>query len=213
MTNSHLLAFVGIVAALSITPGATTMLITRSVIARGQHAGFRVILGGTVGVYVHATLSALGLSLILVQSEQAFQAVKLLGAAYLCYLGAQSIRRGWRAPSSAVSVEPVPLAGGRWAGEGSFTEGLVTLLLSPEASLFYLTILPQFIDPGEPVLVKSFYLATIHVGVRGLWYALFTLFLGRIVRILQQPRVRQGLEILSGVALIGLALRVITAAR
>jgi threonine/homoserine/homoserine lactone efflux protein len=223
--DGYLFAFVGIVAALTVTPGATTMLIARSVIARGQRAGFRIILGGSAGVYVHATLSALGLSLILVQSAQLFQAIKLFGAAYLIYLGVQSVRRGWRDRSStdhrAGAIHELPLQPGcctpshdkHGAGGNSFNEGLITILLSPETSLFYLTILPPFIDPGDSVLVHSLSLATIHVLVRVAWYSLLTLFVGRMVTALRRPRVRQRLELASGIALIGLGIKVATARR
>ncbi len=206
--HSHLLAFAVLIALLTITPGATTMLIARSVIAHGQNAGFGVILGGSVGVYVHATLSAVGLSLILVQSAHLFQIVKLLGALYLIFLGAQSIRRGVRAPRPLEGEVGAGSPGGR-----SFSEGLITILLSPETSLFYLTMLPQFINPGEPVLIKSFTLATIHVLVRLAWYSLLTVFLGRMMVMLRQPRVRQWLELVSGTALIGLGIKVATVRR
>ncbi len=205
--HNHLLAFAGLIAILTITPGATTMLIARSVIARGQNAGFAIILGGSVGVYVHATLSAVGLSLILVRSAQLFEVVKLLGALYLILLGAQSIRRGLGTPRP-LDVPDVESPGGR-----SFTEGLVTILLSPETSLFYLTMLPQFINPGESVLIKAFTLATIHALVRISWYSVLTVFLSRMMEMLRQPRVRQWLELMSGTALVGLGVKVATVRR
>jgi threonine/homoserine/homoserine lactone efflux protein len=205
--HSHLIAYAGLIALLTITPGATTMLIARSVIARGQNAGFAVILGGSVGVYVHAMLSAVGLSLILVRSAQLFEVVKLLGALYLMFLGAQSIRRGLRAPQSLDGST------GRSPGAHSFTEGLVTILLSPETSLFYLTMLPQFFNPGESVLIESLYLATIHALVRIAWYSVLTVFLGRMMVMLRQPRVRQSLELVSGTALVGLGVKIATVRR
>jgi threonine/homoserine/homoserine lactone efflux protein len=87
MFDTQVLAFIGVAFVLTITPGADTMLVLRSVIARGQRAGLLAMLGICSGLFIHATLSALGLSLILVQSGTVFEVVKLLGAAYLIFFG------------------------------------------------------------------------------------------------------------------------------
>ncbi len=194
--------------ALTITPGATTMLITRSVIAHGHKAGFFVVLGGCLGVFVHAILSALGLSLILVQSAKLFEIIKWLGAIYLIFLGGQSIWRGLRQrPNNLTSLNRRALAVENKREWTSFSEGLVTIILSPETSVFYLAILPQFINLGESVLLKSLMLASIHVTVRLLWYSTLTVFLAKITALLKRPRVQQRLQFASGAALVLLGLK------
>ncbi len=203
--------FIGIVVALSITPGATTMLITRHVVAHGHKAGFIVVLGGCIGVFFHATLSALGLSIILVQSARLFETIKLLGALYLIFLGGQSIRRAFRQKPNGPSL----LKHRAFALESKtrrkvFLEGFITIILSPETSVFYLAILPQFISFGESVLLKSFMLASIHAIVRLVWYSTLTLFLARITAMLKRPRMQQWLEITSGATLVFLGLKIAT---
>src|SRR5262249_58557901 len=84
--DQQVIAFAGIAALLTITPGQDTVLVIRNVIAHGQRAGVLTIVGICCGLFVHATLSAVGLSLILVRSATAFEVVKLLGAAYLIWL-------------------------------------------------------------------------------------------------------------------------------
>jgi len=206
--------FIGIVVALSITPGATTMLITRNVIAHGHKAGFIVVLGGCIGVFFHATLSALGLSFILVQSARLFETIKLLGALYLIFLGGQSIRRALRQkPNGPSSLNYRALALENKTGWKVFLEGFVTIMLSPETSVFYLAILPQFISFGESVLLKSFMLASIHAIVRLVWYSTLTVFLARITAMLKRPRVQQWLEITSGATLVFLGLKIAAARR
>lgn len=214
MTIPQLLAFVGIVSALTITPGATTMLIARSVIERGRNAGFVVILGGSLGMFVHAALSGLGLSFILVQSATLFAVVKLLGAVYLVFLGGQSVWKALRQRSSNLaSFHSQSAVIERKAGWNSFVEGLVTVILSPEAAVLYLAMVPQFIRPGESVLWKSFLLAGVHVIVRLFWYSILTVFLARITSVLRRPRAQQGLELSSGALLILFGVRVATAVR
>jgi len=214
MITPQILAFVGVVVALTITPGATTMLITRNVIAHGHKAGFFVVLGGCIGVFVHATLSGLGLSLILVQSAKLFEMIKWLGAIYLIFLGGQSIGRGLRQKPN----DPSLLNHRAHAAEDktewrSFSEGFLTIILSPETSLFYLAILPQFINFGESVLLKSLMLASIHAIVRLIWYSILTVFLARITSMLKRPRVQQWLEMTSGAALVLLGLKIVAQRR
>src|SRR5918911_3801618 len=94
MIDPQVLAFTGIAAILTVTPGADTMLVMRNVLSRGQRAGLLTTLGICSGLFFHATLSALGLSFILVRSAAVFEVVKLVGACYLIFLGGQSL---WRA--------------------------------------------------------------------------------------------------------------------
>ena len=90
MADRQVIAFAGIAGLLTITPGADTMMIPRNVFTRGQKAEVLTMIGVLSGCFVHATLSALGLSLILVRSAAAFHTVKLIGACYLIYLGGRS---------------------------------------------------------------------------------------------------------------------------
>jgi RhtB (resistance to homoserine/threonine) family protein len=205
MIDSQVLAFTGIAAILTVTPGADTMLVMRSVLARGQRAGLLATLGIGCGVLIHAALSALGVSWILLQSAVLFEAVKLIGACYLILLGCQSLwsvfRRRGDDPIEAQT------GGQRVAGRTSFIEGTLNNLLNPKVAVFYLAFLPQFIRPGDPVLAKSLLLASIHFVMGLVWLSLVTLLMGRLRAVLTQPRVRRTLEAVTGFVLIGFGLR------
>src|SRR5437773_2774265 len=95
--DHQLLAFISLITILTITPAATITLVMRSAVLHGHRTSFFVILGGSIGVYVHAAFSALGLSLVLVKSAAVFQTIKLLGAFYIVFLGCRSL---WRAVHS-----------------------------------------------------------------------------------------------------------------
>ncbi len=209
MLDSQLLAFTGIVALLTLTPGADTMLVIRSVLSRGWKAGILTTLGISFGLFVHATLSALGLSLILMRSAAVFEIIKLAGAGYLLYLGGSS---SWRALRSQPDQEAVtlddqatnepPVKGWR-----SFSDGLITNVLNPKVVIFYLAFLPQFIDPGDPVLVKSVALTCIHVLLGLIWYSLISLFMGRLKAFFTNAKVKKGLEATTGLILIAFGVR------
>jgi RhtB (resistance to homoserine/threonine) family protein len=208
MIDSQVIAFAGIAALLTVTPGADTMLVIRSVMARGQRAGLMTTLGICCGLLVHGVLSGLGVSLILLRSAMLFEAVKLVGAGYLIYLGAKSLwslRRSAGAALVEQTAEQSQTVHRRaWQ---SFVEGMLNNVLNPKVAIFYLAFLPQFIRPGDHVLGKSILLAGIHWGEGIVWLSLVTLLLGRVRAWLTHPRVRQSIEAVTGTVLIAFGVR------
>lgn len=214
MPDPQLLAFAGIAALLTVTPGADTLLVVRNVLARGRRAGLLATGGVCSGLFLHAILSGLGLSLILVRSSSAFQAVKFAGACYLFLLGAQSLIHAVRtsrrsAPGPlAKPADPAPERRAR-----PYFEGLLTNALNPKVAIFYVAFLPQFIRVGDAVLARSVLLASIHFTLGICWLSALTLFLCRIQGALERPRVKSAIESIAGLALIGFGARLALAHR
>ena len=203
MFDTQIWAFIGVALVLTITPGADTMLVLRSVLARGQRAGLLASLGICSGLLVHATFSALGLSLIIVQSATAFEVIKLAGAAYLIFLGSQSLWHGLGKRAEATS-EPAQtnMAAPQKSTRQALFEGLLSNVLNPKVSVFYLAFLPQFIQPGDPVLAKTVLLAGLHLGMGLIWLGLVTLLAAQVRIWLIQPQVQRRIEALAGAVLI-----------
>jgi threonine/homoserine/homoserine lactone efflux protein len=205
--DPQLWAFVAVAALLAVTPGADTLLVARNVLGRGRTAGLATIAGIAAGCFVHAALSAVGVSLILVRSAEAFHALKWGGAAYLIILGVQSIRGWWRADEGvAVAAEADRHRMGA-RRRRSFMEGLLTNVLNPKVGLFYLAFLPQFIRPGDPVVARSLLLGALHVGIGVVWLSLLSLSLVRIRPLVESRLWRARLEGASGAVLIALGVR------
>jgi RhtB (resistance to homoserine/threonine) family protein len=201
MFDARVLAFAGIAAIVTLTPGADTMLVVRSAIVRGRRAGLLTVLGIGSGLFIHATLSALGLSVVLVRSARAFEIVKLAGALYLVFLGLQALRSAARgAPIEARPADPA-------VAHRAYAEGLLTNVLNPKVAVFYLAFLPQFISPGDPVLAKSILLASIHFVEGLVWLSLVTLFVARLRSMLAQPRVQRVLESVTGLVFIAFGVK------
>jgi threonine/homoserine/homoserine lactone efflux protein len=204
--DPQLWAFLLVATLLAVTPGADTLLVARNALGRGRTAGVATIAGIAAGCFVHAGLSAVGVSLILVRSAEAFHALKWGGAAYLIVLGIQSIRGWWRADD----VAPAPATADRETGSRrlrSFLEGLLTNLLNPKVGLFYLAFLPQFIRPGDAVFARSLLLGGLHVGIGVVWLSLLSLSLVRIRPLVESRLWRARLEGASGAVLIALGVR------
>lgn len=207
--DAMLLSFTLVAGLLTLTPGADTMLVLRNVLAGGRSSGIATTVGICSGLFVHAALSALGLSVILMSSAAAYEVVKTLGATYLVYLGLKSLWQAARhtpagSASGGGSADPPPTA--RGTGR-SYREGLLTNLLNPKVAIFYLAFLPQFILPGEPVLAKSLLMAGIHAAEGLLWLGFLSLVLDRGRALIQTGAVRRWLEGISGAVLVALGVR------
>jgi threonine/homoserine/homoserine lactone efflux protein len=205
--DSRYLAFAGIAAVLTITPGTDMALLAKNVFTRGRKGSSATIAGICSGLFVHATASALGLSAILAESARAFEIVKWAGAAYLFYLGIRALMRAWR-ESSPVSLErsqSPTFKNVTW--RASYFEGLFTNLLNTKVALFYLTFLPQFIAPGDPVLRISLLLACLHVAMSVVWLMIYSSALLKLNAALTRSGVRRSIEAVTGGLLMALGAR------
>src|SRR3954462_13885343 len=117
--DTRTLAFLGVTALLTITPGADMAVVTRTALAQGRRAAFLTTLGINTGVLAWALASALGLAALLTASATAFMTLKLAGAAYLVWLGVQTLwntRRGADPGDSQAAIDPTGArAGPGWA--------------------------------------------------------------------------------------------------
>lgn len=202
--DPQVLAFALVAALLTIAPGADTFLVVRNALRGGRRDGFLTVLGISSGLYFHALISALGVSAVLAHSAVAFLALKIAGAAYLAWLGIQSLRAGFgRVPPAA----PGEVAAAEVPRLRSFREGLLTNLLNPKVIVFYLALLPQFLEPGDPVFTKSLLLAAIHCVEGILWLGIIAWAVDRSRRFFLRPSLRRWLDALCGTVLIALGLR------
>jgi threonine/homoserine/homoserine lactone efflux protein len=136
---------------LNITPGPDTLYIVGRSSTQGWQAGAVAALGIGTGALVHVCAAALGLSAILAASATAFAAVKMIGAAYLVYVGISLLRSKGTTQSEAIATERRPAA-----MRGIFFQGFLTNVLNPKVALFFLAFLPQFVMSDAPSKPLSF---------------------------------------------------------
>ena len=204
----HIEAFLIAITILTITPGLDTALVIRNTTRGGEKDGFITNIGICSGLFFHASLSAIGISLLLSQSPQLFQIVKMIGALYILYLGIQGLRQSFLAKNknkeTTNTKESFNLI-------KSFREGLLSNALNPKTAIFYLAFLPQFINPEYSAFMQSLLMAAIHFAIALCWQA----FISRMV-VTAQKRFEGGktqllMERLTGVVLIGLAAKLLIA--
>jgi threonine/homoserine/homoserine lactone efflux protein len=206
--DPRLFAFVGVAALLTVLPGADMALVTRNVLALGRQRTTLTILGICAGCVIHATASALGISAILATSATAYNVVKTVGAGYLVWIGIQSIRGAGRpAQGTAESSGARAVAPANTGNLDAFLQGFLTNVLNPKVALFYLTFLPQFISPGEPVLTRSLMLASIHIAMGLVWLTAYAWFIDKLGVVLTRPTVKAWLERVTGGLLVALGAR------
>lgn len=138
---------------LNITPGADSLFIITRSVTQGARAGAVAALGVSVGCCVHVIAAALGLSALLATSASAFTVIKLIGAAYLVYIGVSLLRtRAAVALRNELENEPSDQPSDQRLPASSmsavFAQGFLTNLLNPKVALFFLAFVPQFIDSG-----------------------------------------------------------------
>ena len=136
---------------LNLTPGPDTVYILGRSIAQGRAEGIASALGISAGSIFHTTAAALGLSAILASSALAFGTIKLLGGAYLIFLGIKMILNRERESG-------LPSNFRRRTKAAAFRQGILTNVLNPKVGLFFLAFLPQFIDPASGMKVLAFLL-------------------------------------------------------
>ena len=135
---------------LNLTPGQDTMFILGRSIAQGRKAGLISVMGIMSGVLIHTSLTALGLSAILATSVLAFSIVKFAGAGYLIWIGIDFLR-------SREHNDKVENAEKEQLGTLTiYRQGVLTNVLNPKVSLFFLSFLPQFIDPQADFIFTPF---------------------------------------------------------
>ena len=183
-------------------PGPDYALITRNALVGGRSAGIRTMLGGTTGLTVHATAAVLGLSTLLAASAAAYATLKLLGVAYLVYLGLKLLL-------SARSDEvEKPARTGHW-----FAQGFLSSALNVKVALFFLTFLPQFLPTTGATLLAALSLSAIFAAIYIAWFSGLVVLVGQVSGVLRRPRVKAWIERVTGSALVAFGIRLTTVTR
>lgn len=201
----ELWSFIGVAALLVMVPGADMALVARNTLAGGRPAGVRTVIGTLLGVGVHAGAAVVGLSMMIAVSATAFNIVKFAGAAYLVWLGLQTLWATRHRPHTS-SGEP---AGRRFGGlaDGPLRQGVVTNVLNPKLAVFFLSLLPQFVDPAQPATPQILVLAATFIAMGALWLGIYVVAVDSLSAVLTRPAVKKWSDRVIGTVLLALGAR------
>ncbi len=191
---------------LTITPGIDTLLIIRNSARGGLCDGAVSSLGICSGLFLHALVSACGISLILLKTAWAFNGLKIVGAAYLIWLGFTSWRRLIMNKDSKMFAE-IAVSTVEFNGLRSFREGFLSNVLNPKTVIFYMAFLPQFIDPEKGALSQSMIVAGIHFTVAMIWQCFLALMVDHAKMWLQNQKFSRIFDGLTGSMMMYLGFR------
>jgi threonine/homoserine/homoserine lactone efflux protein len=196
---SHLLAFVVAAAVLIAIPGPNILFVIGRTIALGRRAGLLSVVGTSSGMFIQTIAVALGVGAIVAQSIAALTVIKIAGALYLVFLGIQAIRH--RARPDAPAAAPRPTSTARVVAEG-FVVGVT----NPKSIVFFVAILPQFVDAASGAI-------PLQLAELGLVFVLLALVMDSIwvltagaarTWFARSPKRLSNLGVVGGVAMIGL---------
>jgi threonine/homoserine/homoserine lactone efflux protein len=194
---AELAGFLAVAAVVICTPGQDTALTIRNALVGGRRAGVATALGVALGQVCWTVAAAAGVVAVLRASQPAFTALRVVGAAYLLYLGLQLLVAAWR------RREAHQVAGRRTPG-GALRQGLLSNLANPKMAVFFTSLLPQF-GHSFPSLLGFGLLFSLLTGV---WLTAYGIGAARARRVLERDRVRRAVDAVTGTVLVALGLRV-----
>jgi len=199
--------FIATAVVLIITPGQDTFFILGRSLSGGRSAGIAAALGISAGSVLHTFAAALGLSALLAASPYAFMAVKFAGAAYLIYIGVRALLTR---SNGLAGNQPGSGGDGRWA---AFRQGIVSNLLNPKVALFFLALMPQFIDAHSTDKVLAFLaLGLTFVAMGAVWCVVLAVAAAKLRGVfLRRPSMANVLNKIAGAMFIALGLKLATA--
>jgi threonine/homoserine/homoserine lactone efflux protein len=210
--TGQLAAFLGIAIVLIMLPGPDMALVMRNALLGGRASGLFTASGIVTGLAVWTLATSAGIATLLVASAPAFMAVKVVGAAYLCYLGAQAV---WGALRTRGSQPPAGERHSRrrLAPLTAFRQGVISNLGNPKIAVFFTSFLPQFAPTGPNSFSVLLGLGLVFSALTLVWLVGYACAVARAGDVLRRPRVRRAIEGLSGAVLVAFGLRLATARR
>ena len=201
---AEMLGFLGVCALVICTPGPDTALAIRNSIIGGRRCGLLTAGGIAAGQLIWTIAASVGLAGLLQASQPAFTALKIIGAAYLVFLGAQSILAAVRGHPAHEEQQSRTHQMSPW---NAMRQGLISNLANPKMAVFFLSLLPQFSSPTSAGFAAFAPFGLVFCLMTLGWLSIYALVVHRVGSLIQRSRVRRTLEAVTGTVLVGLGIR------
>jgi threonine/homoserine/homoserine lactone efflux protein len=197
-------SFVAVATFIVVVPGADMTLVARNTLVGGRSAGLRTAVGTLLGLSVHAGAAVIGLSAVIAASATAFNVVRLVGAAYLVWLGLETL---WATRRRVVSVGESARGSLPRMGGAPLVQGMLTNVLNPKLAVFFLSFLPQFVDASRPATPQILVLTATFIAMGAIWLGTYVVAVDRLSGVLNRPVVKRWLDRVIGTTLVALGIR------
>jgi RhtB (resistance to homoserine/threonine) family protein len=205
-----IVSFLAISAVVIVAPGPDMALVGRNALFGGRRVAVFTAFGVVLGLAVWSLAASVGIAALLQRSGPAFSVLKVVGAAYLVWLGVQALRVAWRRDDGSPRLAIA--AGAQRRPLRALRQGFLSNLANPKIAVFFTSFLPQF-APHDASFLTLLALGLVFGLLTLVWMAGYGVFVAKAGDVLRRPRIRRAMEGFTGVVLIAFGVRLVTAQR
>ena len=210
INSTELYSFIIVIMLMIISPGANQILVFQSGLVLGHKAAIYNVIGVASSMFIHASLSGLGISLIIMKSPSLHSLIKLLGVGYIVYLAISSIVSACQLHNSSTIINDEFTKANEPPSETilkSFIKGFNSNVLNIQTFFIFLSIFPQYMDLQRSLFTQSLFLTLVFVGLLLVWYAVLIALIFKIRHYLLQPRIQFKIKAVTGSLLLVMAMK------
>jgi RhtB (resistance to homoserine/threonine) family protein len=198
----NLAGFLALSLVVIAAPGPDTALVVRNVLRSGRASGYATSVGVATGLMIWTVAASIGVAALIRSSEPAFVALKVVGAAYLVYLGARSLWDAFRGRVRGQVQEGEPQR-----DRVSLRQGVLSNLGNPKIAIFFTSFLPQFVPGKHPSFVTLLLLGSLFSAITLVWLIAYSALVARAGDVLRRGGVKRALDAVTGAVLVGFGVR------
>ncbi|PEX82374.1 LysE family translocator [Bacillus cereus] len=203
MIENYLL-FIIMSICLIILPGPDTAMATKNTLVAGKVGGVKTVFGTCVALLIHTLAAVIGLSALIVQSALLFSIFKYVGALYLIYIGIKALLAVRN--KEGVNTNDVTISNDN-KHTSYFRQGFLTNLLNPKIAVFFLTFLPQFLNPNHNTFIQLLIMGLTYLILTVIWFAFYIFLIDKISAFMKKPKTQRYIQGLTGIVLIGFGIK------
>ncbi|PEI99637.1 LysE family translocator [Bacillus toyonensis] len=203
MIENYLL-FIIMSICLIILPGPDTAMATKNTLVAGKMGGVKTVFGTCVALLIHTLAAVIGLSALIVKSALLFSIFKYVGALYLIYIGIKALLAVKN--KEGVNTNDVSINNDK-EHTSCFRQGFLTNLLNPKIAVFFLTFLPQFLNPSHNTFIQLLVMGLTYLILTIIWFAFYIFLIDKISAFMKKPKTQRYIQGLTGIVLIGFGIK------
>ncbi|PGB04143.1 LysE family translocator [Bacillus toyonensis] len=203
MIENYLL-FIVMSICLIILPGPDTAMATKNTLVAGKMGGVKTVFGTCVALLIHTLAAVIGLSALIVKSALLFSIFKYVGALYLIYIGIKALLAVKN--KEGVNTNDVSINNDN-EHTSCFRQGFLTNLLNPKIAVFFLTFLPQFLNPSHNTFIQLLVMGLTYLVLTVIWFAFYIFLIDKISAFMKKPTTQRYIQGLTGIVLIGFGIK------